>query len=159
MELTEHPDRPGIFLTPDGRVFRELPVSIEGFGYKSAHVPEANGRLRTVRVHTLIAETFVGPRPFTGAEVRHLDGNQLNNDPSNLAWGSRADNVQDAIRHGTHPRGEHSGSAKLSLVQAQELYDRAAAGESPSALAADFGVSPQTVCDIRAARTWPQVQR
>lgn len=30
------------------------------------------------------------------------DGNPLNNEPTNLYWGTRRENVADSVRHGTH---------------------------------------------------------
>lgn len=51
--------------------------------------------------HTLVLEAFVGPRP-EGMMCRHLDGDPLNNRLENLRWGTREENAQDSIRHGTH---------------------------------------------------------
>jgi hypothetical protein len=51
--------------------------------------------------HRLVARAFLG-KPEPGHEVRHLDGNRTNNHVSNLAWGTRAENVNDAVTHGTH---------------------------------------------------------
>jgi len=61
----------------------------------------ANGATVTRYVHHLVAEVFIGPRP-KGAEVRHLDGNPANSRRINLAYGTRSDNVFDAVGHGTH---------------------------------------------------------
>jgi len=52
-------------------------------------------------VHSLVALTFHGPRPECW-QTRHLDGNPLNNSAENLAYGTRSENVQDCLRHGTH---------------------------------------------------------
>src|SRR5262249_12949164 len=35
-------------------------------------------------------------------EVRHLNGIRTDNRPENLAWGTKSENMQDAVRHGTH---------------------------------------------------------
>ncbi|WP_158710499.1 NUMOD4 motif-containing HNH endonuclease [Streptomyces flavochromogenes] len=60
----------------------------------------ANGVQRTWLVHQVVAVAFLGPRP-AGQEVRHLDGDPLNNAVSNLAYGTRSENAQDKQRHGT----------------------------------------------------------
>lgn len=52
------------------------------------------------RVHTLVAEAFIGPRSPESV-VRHLDGDHLNNSPSNLQYGTPSENVQDSVRHRT----------------------------------------------------------
>lgn len=49
-------------------------------------------------VHVLVAEAFLGPRP-EGLEVRHLNGHRDDARASNLAWGTRAENVADAAAH------------------------------------------------------------
>lgn len=61
----------------------------------------SSGKTHNIRVHVLVATAFYGLRP-EGAEVRHLDGNPLNNHSTNLAWGTRSENVLDAVAHGTH---------------------------------------------------------
>jgi hypothetical protein len=53
------------------------------------------------RVHQLVALAFIGPVP-EGHEVRHRDGNGLNNVPENLAYGTSSENQLDKVRHGTH---------------------------------------------------------
>lgn len=67
-------------------------------------VLQQDGRQRTIQVHRLVAEAFVGPRP-TGWHTRHLDGNQQNNTAANLAYGTASDNERDKVRHGTHNTG------------------------------------------------------
>ena len=69
------------------------------FGYEQVILYRA-GFHETKRIHCLVAETFIGPRPV-GREVRHLDGDHLNNARWNLAYGTRAENMQDAVQHGT----------------------------------------------------------
>lgn len=61
------------------------------------------GRRTTHKVHNLVARAFIGPRA-PGEVVRHLDGDRTHNRPANLAYGSIADNAQDAIAHGTNAR-------------------------------------------------------
>lgn len=56
---------------------------------------------RTVFVHTLVLEAFVGPRP-DGLVCCHGDGNPQNNTVENLRWGTARENSQDALRHGTN---------------------------------------------------------
>lgn len=59
------------------------------------------GKQRPVKVHQLIALTFIGERP-PGLMARHLDGNAQNNYASNLAYGTRSENTFDIVRHGYH---------------------------------------------------------
>ena len=59
------------------------------------------GKTYPRQVHRLVMESFVGPYP-DGQEIRHLDGDPTNNALSNLAYGTRSDNLYDAVRHKTH---------------------------------------------------------
>jgi hypothetical protein len=56
----------------------------------------------TVRVHVLVCETFIGPRP-DGLLTRHLNGNPYDNRIENLAYGTVSENSLDCVSHGTHP--------------------------------------------------------
>lgn len=80
--------RPGRALSPGPRSRGYLQVNL------SLH-----GVVKPYSVHVLVAAAFHGPRP-KGMEIRHLDGNKANNQPSNLAYGTSSENKQDAIRHG-----------------------------------------------------------
>jgi hypothetical protein len=70
-------------------------------GYPAVSLVQ-DGRQVTQEVHRLVAAAFLGPRPVD-ADVRHLDGDRLRPHASNLAYGTRSENLADALRHGTHP--------------------------------------------------------
>lgn len=53
------------------------------------------------KMHLLVLLTFVGPRP-EGSETRHLNNDRSDNALTNLAYGTRSANIQDAVRAGTH---------------------------------------------------------
>lgn len=63
--------------------------------------PGGGARYVARRVHHLVLEAFVGPRP-DGAFGRHLDDDRENNHASNLRWGTRSDNTGDMVRNGNH---------------------------------------------------------
>lgn len=68
----------------------------------------ADGRIRRARVHVLVAESFIGPKPHDATMVCHGDGNHDNNHPSNLRWGTQSDNMADMSSHGrSHARLTH----------------------------------------------------
>lgn len=58
-------------------------------------------------IHVLVAESFVGPRPES-LDVCHIDGDKTNNHATNLRYGTRSENIMDAVRHGTHHQGSKS---------------------------------------------------
>lgn len=81
--------------------------------------PTRNGKQEQSPIHVLVALAFHGPRP-DGMEVRHLDGVRTNNRPENLSWGTHAENMQDAIAHGTFSRHK---SDRTHCVHGHEYTD------------------------------------
>ena len=80
---------------------------------------------RTVGVHILVLEAFVGPRPEGDIQARHYpDRDTTNNTLANLSWATRSVNSRDKIEHGTHPwlrdgkmNGNPTGRSRCSTVR------------------------------------------
>jgi hypothetical protein len=64
-------------------------------GYLTAVLFGPNGRA-TRKVHRLVAEAFLGPKP-KGLQTRHLDSNNQNNAAINLAYGTQLENMADRV--------------------------------------------------------------
>jgi hypothetical protein len=79
-------------------------------GYRAVQLYR-DGMRQQAYVHTLVALTFHGPRP-AGLQIRHLDGNQLNNRPENLCYGTAAENAADTYRHGYVKGGRREAVAE-----------------------------------------------
>ena len=58
-----------------------------------------NRKRKMCQVHRLIAQTFI-PNPENKPDINHLDGNPLNNNVDNLAWCTKSENIQHAIKNG-----------------------------------------------------------
>jgi HNH endonuclease/NUMOD4 motif len=71
-------------------------------GYKCVSI-RTPGRRDKVNVHVLVTRAFLGPRP-KGQESRHKDGDRMNARLDNLSYGTRKQNIADAIAHGTFGR-------------------------------------------------------
>ena len=69
-------------------------LSTDVVGYKSTTLYCEN-KPKTVRVHTLVANAFLGKRP-RNYDVNHIDGDKTNNNINNLEYCSRSDNVLHA---------------------------------------------------------------
>jgi hypothetical protein len=111
--------------------------------------PSVGGKQASELVHRAVAAAFYGPQP--GLVVRHINGVRDDNRLLNLEWGTFAENEADKVRHGTAPRGERAGAAKLTAVQvAQIKLD----GRSSALLAREYGVSPGQIWRIRSGRAW-----
>jgi hypothetical protein len=72
---------------------------VDSGGYRRVELAQDGVRFGP-GVHRLMLLSFVGP-PQPGQEVRHLDGDSLNNCLSNLAWGTHSENIKDMQAHGT----------------------------------------------------------
>lgn len=91
---------------------RILKGGIASNGYRTVCLSVEFKMPKTHTVHSLIALAFYGPRP-EGKEVCHINGNGLDNRAENLYYGTRSENMQDAVRHGTQvPGGQHEFCAK-----------------------------------------------
>jgi hypothetical protein len=112
---------------------------------------------RRMRIHRLVSAAFIGSCP-PGQEVRHLDGNPSNNQASNLAYGTRLMNMQDAIEHGTIRRGEDKSQAKLTDAAVRKIRAiYAAGGRSHRSLAAEFGVTHALIQKVIDRRAWKHI--
>jgi hypothetical protein len=78
---------------------------------------KTEGERACMTVHKAVMLAFAGPRP-SGHDIRHLDGNPLNNRRANLAYGTRRENNLDAVRHGTN-----LNAAKTHCLRGHELTD------------------------------------
>lgn len=67
------------------------------------------GKGRTIYVHRIVLEAFVGPRP-PGMEGCHWDGVTKNNSLANLRWDTPQANVQDNHRLGVYGRNRKKES-------------------------------------------------
>lgn len=65
----------------------------------SGHVSVALGRGRSMDVHVLVLTAFVGQCP-EGQEALHENDIPGDNRLANLRWGTRSENIHDAIRNG-----------------------------------------------------------
>jgi len=77
--MKQHPYHHELWVTPDGRVFRELHPSKDDAGYHQLR----NGKFRQRR-HVLVAETYHGLKPFPKAVVRHKNGDESDDAAINL---------------------------------------------------------------------------
>lgn len=112
------------------------------------------GKPQHTSTHRVVLLAFVGPRPSKRHVGRHLDGNPGNNTPSNLAWGTYKENVEDSIRHGTWVHGETTGNAKLTEEKVRQI--RKAPGTQRK-VAKEFGVSQTTIWQIKNGNFWKHV--
>jgi hypothetical protein len=119
------------------RIKKSTPIQ-SGYHYVCL---KGQGRQRRVRqVHALVLEAFVGPKP-EGEETRHLDGDRSNNRLSNLCYGTRKENMADAIKHGTTNRGDRNPNVKLTAHDVDAIRLLGDEGVALADIAGAFSIS------------------
>lgn len=128
-----------------------------GYGSFSVRTPQGT---KSTRAHRYSYEMAHGPIP-EGMHVLHRCDTPLCVRPDHLFLGTPLENTRDKVAKGRMRRGdfkgEANGHAKLTESDVRLIRTRAAAGESQSALAREFRVTPQSVCDIVKLRRWKHV--
>lgn len=137
----------GASATRKGRVLANVMTAA---GYHA--VTLTDGKRKTqVFIHRLVARTFIGPPPHSGAHVLHGDGSRTNNYVGNLRWGTPADNHADTLRHGRRLRGEKHPQAKLTGDCVCYIRNSSA---KAGILAKQFNISREHVWAVRSGRVW-----
>ena len=87
-------------------------------GYLKVNLSK-NGRVRTIKVHRLVALLFVPNSDETKTEVNHIDENKENNSATNLEWCNRKEN----INHGTRTERQAKSKGKsVKCVETGEIF-------------------------------------
>lgn len=142
-------------LSKKGKKDRVMKQHIRGHGYSCVSLT-IDGKTKNFNVHKLMALSFFGETK--GLEIRHLDGNRLNNNLSNLKYGTVSENQMDRVLHGTSNRGSSHGMSLLNEKVVLEIREKYVFGKyGYKRLAKDFNVSPSTIQDIIERKTWKHI--
>lgn len=106
-------------------------------------------------VHRLICEAFNGPPPDGTECCRHLNDVKTDNNPKNLSWGTRKDNIDDAYKNNRIPHGENHVGTKLTN---NDVIDIRQSEMTVKKLADKYGVKPGTIYKIRSGERWKYFQ-
>jgi hypothetical protein len=144
----------------DGRVqskrrgrWRDLGGWVNVLGYRMFAMRDALGVAGSLPNHVIVARTFLGPCP-EGHEVCHADDVKLNCSLANLRYGTRQDNLADAIRNGRKPVGAQCSHAKLTPDAVAEIRRDGHKWGAQTRIAREYGVSLSAVNAILKGRTW-----
>lgn len=150
----------------DGRVKHlkgmVLKQKIDDKGYYRVNL-SYKARRKGHLVHQLVLFAFVGPKP-EGGETLHDDGNRLNNNLSNLKWGTNWDNHLDRFKHGRTGKGgkrpTQTGSLNKSaaFTEEQVLHIRTLRGKiSAPQLGKQYGVNSSCIYKIWYRESWTHI--
>lgn len=123
-------------------------------GYPQVNI-RRDGRIRSTKVHILVATAFHGPKPSPVHQVAHRDGDRTNNRVDNLRWALPAENAHDNILNGVQPQGEAHPRAKMSEDGIRDIRLRHAA--LIKELASEYGLGLSQVRTIIKGERWTNV--
>jgi hypothetical protein len=111
------------------------------------------GKKHFPTVHRLVAMAFHGVQP-PGRPINHIDANRLNNAADNLEWTTHIQNIAHAMRHGLTPRGDKQWRSRLRESEIPVIMERIKRNEPAPSIAADYGVAPGTIANIKYGNSW-----
>lgn len=151
-------------LTPKQRIFSHIEVTADGHwmwtggrcGLNREYGQTMLHKQRMV-AHRAVWKVLGNPLPDE-LDLLHQCGQTLCVNPAHVRPGTHAENLREAVaaRGGQHwaPRGERSGTAKLTQAQVDEIRARHAKGETQTALAREYGVSQPNIGYIVRGLRW-----
>lgn len=115
----------------------------------------------SIAQHRIIAECFI-PNPNNHPLVRHLNDNVFDIRIENLAWGTKSDNMNDAVRNGKikdrpAPIGEKSSGAKLTAEKVISIRSEHSLGGHYKELAMKYGISDSHIYQIINRQAWKHI--
>jgi len=142
----------GIQVNELGEVYNNgVKLKIQKMSHGYLRVQVATRKRETV--HKLVALAFFGPVP-KGKEVRHLNGIRSDNRIENLKYGTRKENLDDRVLHGTSNRGSNHGLSKLKAIDVIDIKSRIKAGETNKHISDIYNVDASTISNIKTGRLW-----
>jgi hypothetical protein len=161
--LVSIPDFDGYYAGEDGLIYscqsnwrgygiRSLSTQCSHDGYNLVYLTVGIGKTKKKKVHFLVCSAFHGKKKLAELEVRHLDGNRLNNKPNNLKWGTRSENAMDRSKHGKK-KGRYGNNQKLTISQVTKIRSD---NRSNSDIANDYNVNSKSISNIKRGKTWKQ---
>lgn len=134
----------------------ELRQSRDSDGYRMVSL--WNGERQHLRRTALVVlAAFIGPCPPMH-ESNHKNGRIDDNRLENLEYVTKAQNIKHSIEVlGRDYRGEGNPDARLTDAKVIRLRERAARGESFTALGIAFGISGMAAGAIATGKAWSHV--
>ena len=122
---------PNYFVTKEGLVFSSktnkfLKFSYDQQGYQRVGLYVGNYKSKTIKVHRLVAETFID-NIENKKDVNHIDGNKANNNIFNLEWCTRSENIKHAFKNGLSKISENQKNRFIQMTKSQILANNPAA--------------------------------
>mgnify|MGYP000975234228 CR=1 FL=1 len=105
-----------------------------------------NGKLKSVQVHTLVAQAFVD-NSLGYKEINHIDENKTNNSAQNLEWCTRSYNNCFGSRKSSWC-GQNNPRSKLSIEEVRQIRLKRKSGYKLEVIASEYDISISHVSNI-----------
>jgi hypothetical protein len=138
---------------------RVMKPAKDGSGYLRTVLIDNEGKNKTVKVHRIIASTFID-NDLNKPEVNHINAVKDDNRVVNLEWSTRQENLKHAKENNLQKvlKGSEIGNSKLKehevLSIRREYKPRVV---TKRMLAEKYNVDWTTIKDIIQKRTWKHI--
>ena len=101
------------------RTGRIMKTRIDAKGYEVISLT-INGKVKTEKIHRLVAEAFLEDDDYYGEDVTFRDGDRSHNHSDNLRWTSRRDLIRNTYSNG---RRQTHRMRRIRCVETGEVFD------------------------------------
>lgn len=129
------------------------------YGYHQVSLYK-NRKCKTVVVHKLVAESFIGKRRY-GFQINHIDGVKINNYLSNLEYCTPKENTEHAFKIGLRKKchfGKWRPTSKLEEKEVKSIIDLCKENIfTQKEIAKMFNVDRSNISLINNKKTWKYI--
>lgn len=141
-----------------GNIFREgkklTPVFKKHVGYLEVRL-SINGYVKSLRVHRLVATTFLGIIP-EGYHVNHKNGIKTDNSLLNLEIVTPQENYRHSAQF-LIPKGEKVNTSKVTADQVREIRIKRKSGIGTKQLCEEYSLGKSSVKRICNRTNWKHI--
>lgn len=134
-------------------------------GYLRTMLKGDDGKFNTVKIHRIIALTFI-ENSENKPEVNHKNSIRIDNRVSNLEWVTKSENIKHSFKYGNSSnRGELNPAATITekdVIEIRKNYkygrkSRFEGGESKPELARKYNTTVAVIKMIIQRKTWKHI--
>lgn len=142
---------------------RVMKPAFDNSGYLRTMLKNDNGKYDTIKVHRIIAQTFI-PNPENKQQINHKNGVKHDNRVENLEWATHSENIKHSYATGLKSvQGELNPAAILNEKQVLEIRSKYTYGRkggrtktavTKRMLAEEYRVGVHVIKNIVTNKTW-----